>query len=82
MTLAREFASQRDRIPQIKKSYSRIPEVIQVPNLITIQLDSYEWFKREALRELLDEVSPILDFTGNRSLRFGGTLHSLPGRVP
>ena len=72
MTLAREFASERDRIPQIKKSYSRIPEVIQVPNLITIQLDSYEWFKREALRELFDEVSPILDFTGNRlELRFG-----------
>jgi len=71
MTLPRESAQERDRIPQIKKSYSRIPEVIQVPNLIRIQLDSYEWFRREALRELLDEISPILDFTGNRlELRF------------
>ncbi len=71
MTLAREFARDADRLPQLKKFYSRIPEVIQVPNLIRIQLDSYEWFKREALRELFHEISPILDFTGNRlELRF------------
>ena len=72
MALPGEFALERGHIPQLKKSYSRIPEVIQVPNLIRIQLDSYEWFQREGLRGLLDEISPINDFTGNRlELRFG-----------
>ena len=72
MTVARGFTQEGDRIPQLKKSYSRIPEVIEVPNLIRIQIDSYDWFKREGLRELFDEISPITDFTGNRlELRFG-----------
>jgi DNA-directed RNA polymerase subunit beta len=46
--------------------------VLDIPHLIRIQLDSFEWFKREGLRELLDEISPISDFTGTRmELRFG-----------
>jgi DNA-directed RNA polymerase subunit beta len=54
------------------KSYSRIPEVIEVPNLIRVQLDSYRWFRQEGLRELLDELSPIQDFTGSRlEMHFG-----------
>jgi DNA-directed RNA polymerase subunit beta len=48
------------------KTYSRIPEVIEVPNLIRVQLDSYQWFREQGLRELLDELSPIQDFTGSR----------------
>jgi DNA-directed RNA polymerase subunit beta len=43
-----------------------------MPNLIKVQVDSYDWFKREGLRELLDEISPIQDFTGSKmELRFG-----------
>ncbi|MFQ5874281.1 MAG: DNA-directed RNA polymerase subunit beta, partial [Dehalococcoidia bacterium] len=52
--------------PDARKSYARLPEVLQVPNLIRIQLDSYDWFKREGLKELFEEVSPIADFGGGR----------------
>ncbi len=56
---------------QPRKSYASIPEVMEVPNLIQIQLNSYEWLKKEGIRELLDEISPIQDFTGGRyELRF------------
>ncbi|MPZ49115.1 MAG: DNA-directed RNA polymerase subunit beta [Dehalococcoidia bacterium] len=45
---------------------------MEMPNLIKVQLDSYDWFIREGLRELLDEISPIQDFTGSKmELRFG-----------
>ncbi len=58
-------------VPTNRKSYARIPDVLELPNLIQIQIDSFEWFKREGLRELLDELNPITDFTGNRmELRF------------
>ena len=49
-----------------QKSYARIPQVLEVPNLIQMQTLSFEWFKEEALRELLQEISPIQDFTGGR----------------
>ncbi|GAF70770.1 unnamed protein product, partial [marine sediment metagenome] len=72
MTTARDFAPERDSVSRLVKSYSRIPEVIQVPNLIRVQLDSYRWFQAEALRELFDDLSPIQDFTGSRlEMRFG-----------
>lgn len=44
--------------------FSRIPTVLEMPKLIQTQIDSFEWFKREGLRELFDEISPIADFTG------------------
>jgi DNA-directed RNA polymerase subunit beta len=47
-------------------SYARLPQILEVPNLIKVQLDSFYWFQQEGLRQLLDEVSPIKDFTGNR----------------
>lgn len=50
----------------LRKSFAKLPEVLQIPNLIKVQLDSFRWFQEQGLRELLDEVSPILDFTGNR----------------
>ena len=57
--------------PQPRRSYAHIPEVLEVPNLIQIQLNSYNWLKEEGIRELLDEISPIQDFTGGRyELRF------------
>src|SRR4051794_399077 len=44
--------------------YARIPEVLPIPNLIELQLDSFKWFVDKGLRELFDEISPIKDFTG------------------
>ncbi|HEX8995351.1 MAG TPA: DNA-directed RNA polymerase subunit beta [Ktedonobacterales bacterium] len=49
-------------------SFARIPEIRPMPNLIQVQLDSFEWFKREGLRELFAEISPIEDFT-SKSLK-------------
>jgi DNA-directed RNA polymerase subunit beta len=47
-----------------RKRYARIPEVLPIPNLIELQLDSFSWFVEKGLRELFDEISPIKDFTG------------------
>ena len=47
-----------------RKRYSRIPEVLPIPDLIELQRDSFRWFIEHGLRELLDEISPIQDFTG------------------
>ncbi len=44
--------------------YSRIPEVLPIPDLIELQRKSYDWFVERGLRDLLDEISPISDFTG------------------
>ena len=72
MTLARDVVRFGDYLPTIEKSYAKIPQIMEMPNLIKVQLDSYDWFKREGLRELLDEISPIQDFTGSKmELRFG-----------
>ena len=55
-----------------RRSYAKIPEIMDVPNLIQFQLDSYKWLKNEGIRDLLNEISPITDFTGGRyELRFG-----------
>ncbi|HZP56847.1 MAG TPA: DNA-directed RNA polymerase subunit beta [Dehalococcoidia bacterium] len=72
MTVSTDMVSTRTSVPATKKSYARIAHVLDIPHLIRIQLDSFEWFKNEGLRELLDEISPISDFTGTRmELRFG-----------
>jgi DNA-directed RNA polymerase subunit beta len=72
MTLARDVVRFGDYLPTTEKWYSKIPQIMEMPNLIKVQLDSYDWFIREGLRELLDEISPIQDFTGSKmELRFG-----------
>ncbi|MGE7828603.1 DNA-directed RNA polymerase subunit beta [Paenibacillus sp. NPDC093718] len=53
-----------------RRSYARINEVLEVPNLIEIQQKSYEWFLEEGLREMFQDISPIQDFTGNLVLEF------------
>ncbi|RKO63395.1 DNA-directed RNA polymerase subunit beta [Caldibacillus debilis] len=53
-----------------RKSFARIREVLELPNLIEIQTSSYKWFLEEGLREMFREISPIEDFTGNLSLEF------------
>jgi len=55
---------------RVRRSYARIKEVLEVPNLIEIQQQSYEWFLRDGLREMFQDISPIQDFTGNLSLEF------------
>ncbi|MBI2171862.1 MAG: DNA-directed RNA polymerase subunit beta [Chloroflexi bacterium] len=52
--------------PAVAKSYARIPQVMEIPNLIQVQMDSFEWFKTEGLRDLFAELSPIEDFSGGR----------------
>ncbi len=52
------------------KSYASIPNVLDLPDLIEIQLHSFDWFKQEGLRELFDEISPIESFNGNLQLFF------------
>jgi DNA-directed RNA polymerase subunit beta len=71
MVMTTQPAGNGSSIPVLAKSYARIPHVLEMPHLITIQLDSFRWFREEGLQELLDEISPIQDFTGNRmELRF------------
>ncbi|WHX25470.1 DNA-directed RNA polymerase subunit beta [Virgibacillus halodenitrificans] len=53
-----------------RRSYARISEVLELPNLIEIQTASYEWFLEEGIREMFKDISPIEDFTGNLSLEF------------
>jgi len=53
-----------------RRSFARISEVLELPNLIEIQTASYEWFLEEGLREMFRDISPITDFTGNLSLEF------------
>jgi DNA-directed RNA polymerase subunit beta len=49
-----------------RKNFARLPQILEVPNLIKVQLDSFHWFQQEGLKQLFEEVSPIKDFTGNR----------------
>ena len=56
----------KERALTLRKSYARLPDVLEVPNLIEVQLDSFRWFQEQGLRQLLEEISPIKDFTGNR----------------
>jgi len=53
-----------------RRSYARINEVLELPNLIEIQTSSYDWFLEEGLREMFKDISPIEDFAGNLSLEF------------
>ena len=52
--------------PVSRTSYAKLPQIMAVPNLVQVQLDSFRWFQQDGLKQLLDEVSPIKDFTGNR----------------
>ena len=53
-----------------RMSYSKINEVLEMPNLIEVQKNSYQWFLDEGLREVLRDVSPITDYTGNLVMEF------------
>ncbi|MCI6866518.1 MAG: DNA-directed RNA polymerase subunit beta [Lachnospiraceae bacterium] len=53
-----------------RMSYSRQKEVLEMPNLIEVQKDSYQWFLDEGLKEVFDDISPIEDYSGKLSLEF------------
>lgn len=53
-----------------RMSFGRVADTTEIPNLIEVQLDSYQWFLREGLHEVFDDVNPITNFTGNLVLEF------------
>ncbi|MCH5262986.1 MAG: DNA-directed RNA polymerase subunit beta, partial [Lachnospiraceae bacterium] len=53
-----------------RMTYARQKEVLEMPNLIEVQKDSYEWFLNEGLKEVFDDISPISDYSGHLSLEF------------
>ena len=53
-----------------RKTFSKIGDSIEMPNLIKVQKDSYEWFIKEGLGEVLKDISPIIDYSGNLVLEF------------
>ena len=65
------------------KSYARIPQVLEVPNLIQSQLQSYDWLKKDGLREVYREISPISDYTGKKyELHFNDHYFKDPKYLP
>ena len=62
----------------VRMSYSKIDEILDMPNLIEIQKKSYNWFLEEGLREVFKDVSPITDYTGNLILEFSD--YSIDGK--
>ena len=54
----------------LRMSYSRQKEVLEMPNLIEVQKNSYQWFLSEGLKEVFDDISPIADYSGHLSLEF------------
>ncbi len=71
-----EMSMEKNRIrpiaagKNIRMSYSRQEEVLEMPNLIEVQKDSYQWFLKEGLKEVFEDISPIEDYSGHLSLEF------------
>jgi DNA-directed RNA polymerase subunit beta len=66
-------SEKKSTAPEQRVSFAKLPTVLEIPNLIKVQLNSFRWFQEEGLKELLEEVSPIHDFTGTRmELHFVG----------
>jgi len=57
--------------PRARKTFSRLKHVLELPNLIDIQKASFKWFLEEGLRETIDDISPIEDYTGTLAIEFG-----------
>ena len=54
----------------LRKSFAKQDQILEIPNMLKIQKDSYEWFLREGLREVFRDVDTITDYTGNLELSF------------
>jgi DNA-directed RNA polymerase subunit beta len=69
---------------KLLKSFAKLPETLEIPDLIQVQLDSFRWFQEEGLRELFEEISPIQDYTNTRlelhfvDYEFREPVHSIP----
>jgi len=66
MVLVSPTNTQRRVPPVSRKSYAKLPQILDIPNLIEVQLDSFRRFQEKGLKQLLEAISPIKDFTGNR----------------
>ena len=64
--------------PRARKSFSRIENVLELPNLIDIQKASFQWFLDEGLRETINDISPIEDYTGTLAVEFADYLFGPP----
>ena len=65
MALSPVLKGQSAQLPEVK-TYAQIPQIIEVPNLIQSQIQSWDWLKAEGLTEVYQEISPIADYTGNK----------------
>ena len=65
MALSTALRGQTAQLPEVK-TYAQIPQIIDVPNLIQSQIQSWDWIKAEGLTEVYQEISPIADYTGNK----------------
>ena len=54
----------------LRKSYAKYEEILEMPNMLKIQKDSYEWFLKDGLREVFKDVGSITDFSGKLELSF------------
>ena len=54
----------------VRMSFSKQKEVLEMPNLIEVQKDSYQWFLKEGLYEVFEDISPITDYSNHLSLEF------------
>jgi DNA-directed RNA polymerase subunit beta len=73
--MVQSVASMSNAVRTSRKSYARTPNVVELPRLIEIQLNSFEWFRTEGLKELFEEISPIVSFNPKTNAG-SGTSHS------
>ena len=75
VSLSQDSGAVRTVVPEVRRDFSSISELHELPNLIRVQLDSYYWFLEEGLKQLFSEISPIQDFTGKRMELIFGDYH-------
>jgi len=69
LTIQSPKASSGNRLG--RKTYARTPTILELPRLTEVQLNSFDWFQTTGLKELLEEISPIVSFNKNLELHFG-----------
>jgi len=65
--------------PKPRKSFSKLQHILDLPNLIAVQTESFEWFKSQGLKETIEDINPIEDYTGNYAVEFGEYQFNDPG---
>jgi DNA-directed RNA polymerase subunit beta len=59
------------KTPKPRKSFSKLAHILDLPNLIAVQTESFDWFKNQGLKETIEDINPIEDYTGNYAVEFG-----------